>query len=110
MILSDDIIEQAQDFVYKKTSIELFKAWSLFFEKYNNVANNRWSVTTKKYKFLILNMEFPKFISTLSPFVVLILGAGFVNKGVFTIGTLIMYFTIRTNDLHSYNFNSKFKG
>ena len=36
-------------------------------------------------------MEFPKFISTLSPFVVLILGASFVHRGVFTIGTLIMF-------------------
>ena len=36
-------------------------------------------------------MEFPKFISTVSPFVVLILGASFVHRGVFTIGTLIMF-------------------
>lgn len=91
VLLGDKSFEQAQDVVFKKTSIELFKAWKLFFKKFNHMSEEYWKVTGIKHKFLILNMEFPKFISTLSPFVVLILGASFVHRGVFTIGTLIMF-------------------
>lgn len=91
MKLNDKIFEQEEDVVYKKTSIELFKAWGLFFKKFNYIAEKRWNITGTKHKFLILNMEFPKFISTLSPFIVLILGASFVHRGIFTIGTLIMF-------------------
>lgn len=91
MKLNDKIFEQEEDVVYKKTSIELFKAWGLFFKKFNYIAEKRWNITCTKHKFLILNMEFPKFISTLSPFIVLILGASFVHRGIFTIGTLIMF-------------------
>ena len=91
MKLGDENMEQAQSVVYKKTSIELFKAWNLFFKKFNYISEKRWNITSTKHKYLILNMEFPKFISTLSPFVVLILGASFVHRGVFTIGTLIMF-------------------
>ena len=91
MKLNDKIFEQEEDVVYKKTSIELFKAWGLFFKKFNYIAEKRWNITGTKHKFLILNMEFPKFVSTLSPFIVLILGASFVHRGIFTIGTLIMF-------------------
>lgn len=91
MKLNDKIFEQEEDVVYKKTSIELFKAWGLFFKKFNYIAEKRWNITGTKHKFLILNMEFPKFISTLSTFIVLILGASFVHRGIFTIGTLIMF-------------------
>lgn len=91
VLLGDKSFEQAQDVVLKKTSIELFKAWKLFFKKYNYISEEFWKVRGTKHKFLILNMEFPKFISTLSPFIVLILGASFVHRGIFTIGTLIMF-------------------
>lgn len=91
VLLGDKSFEQAQDVVLKKTSIELFKAWKLFFKKYNYISEEFWKVRGTKHKFLILNMEFPKFISTLSPFIVLILGASFVHREIFTIGTLIMF-------------------
>jgi len=38
MKLNDKIFEQEEDVVYKKTSIELFKAWGLFFKKFNYIA------------------------------------------------------------------------
>lgn len=91
MILSDENMEKAQDVVYKKTSIDLFCAWELFFKKFNSICEKRINVTNKKHRFLILNMEFPKFIQTLSPFVILILGASFVHKEIFTLGTLLMF-------------------
>lgn len=91
MVLSDENMEKAQDVVYKKTSINLFNAWDLFFKKFNDICEKRISVTNKKHKFLILNMEFPKFIESLSPFVILILGASLVYKGLFTLGTLLMF-------------------
>lgn len=91
MILSDENMEKAQDVVYKKTSINLFKAWSLFFKKFNLICEKRINVTNEKHKFLILNMEFPKFIQTLSPFIILILGISFIDKKVFTLGSLLMF-------------------
>lgn len=88
---SDLMMEQIQDVVYKKTSINLFGAWKLFFEKFDFITDDRWKTTSLKHKFLLLNMEIPKLISSLTPFILLILGVGFVSKNILTIGTLVMF-------------------
>lgn len=88
---ADNCIEQIQDVVYKKTSIDLFNAWEFFFEKFNHVKDNWWDIVNKKHLYLFITKEFPKFISTITPFLILLVGANFVSENKFTLGTLIMF-------------------
>lgn len=88
---ADLLMDQIQDVVYKKTSIDLFSAWKFFFKKFEHVKYEWWNIVNKKHFYLLITKEFPQLISTITPFIILLFGASFVYNNDITLGTLVMF-------------------
>ncbi|MCQ4925635.1 ABC transporter ATP-binding protein/permease [Tissierella carlieri] len=88
---ADLLMDQIQDVVYKKTSIDLFSAWRFFRKKFNSVKGEWWDIVNRKHLYLLLTKEFPQLVSTITPFIILLLGANLVYKKDMTLGTLVMF-------------------
>ncbi len=90
-VCGDNLFSQMYNIVYKKINIDLNKARDFFRNKYHDAEQSLLSARNKRHIFFIFALEFPKYITTIIPFILLTIGISFVNNGTLTIGELIMY-------------------
>lgn len=90
-VKGDALFEDMHNVVYNKASIDLNNANDFFEKKYQKSQRELLTTRNKRHIFFIFALEFPGYITTIVPFILLTIGVIFVNRGTLTIGDLIMY-------------------
>lgn len=73
----------------QKVSIGLNHSWHYMLERYQNALSQFYKTQNKKHFFLLFTMELPKFITTLAPLLILIVGGNLVVDAKMSLGTLL---------------------
>lgn len=73
----------------QKVSIGLNDSWDYMLKRYQNTLSKFYKTQNKKHFFLLFTMELPKFITTLAPLLILIVGGNLVVNAQMSLGTLL---------------------
>lgn len=73
----------------QKVSIGLNDSWDYMLKRYQNTLSKFYKTQNKKHFFLLFTMELPKFITTLAPLLILIVGGNLVVNAQMNLGTLL---------------------
>lgn len=73
----------------QKVSIGLNDSWDYMLKRYQNTLSQFYKTQNKKHFFLLFTMELPKFITTLAPLLILIVGGNLVVNAQMSLGTLL---------------------
>ena len=73
----------------QKVSIGLNDSWDYTLKRYQNTLSQFYKTQNKKHFFLLFTMELPKFITTLAPLLILIVGGNLVVNAQMSLGTLL---------------------
>lgn len=85
-----DVWQREVDIILnQKVSIGLNHSWNYMLKRYQNALSQFYKTQNKKHFFLLFTMELPKFITTLAPLLILIVGGNLVVNAKMSIGTLL---------------------
>lgn len=73
----------------QKVSIGLNDSWDYMLKRYQSTLSQFYKTQNKKHFFLLFTMELPKFITTLAPLLILIVGGNLVVNAQMNLGTLL---------------------
>ena len=73
----------------QKVSIGLNDSWDYMLKRYQSTLSQFYKTQNKKHFFLLFTMELPKFITTLAPLLILIVGGNLVVNAQMSLGTLL---------------------
>lgn len=73
----------------QKVSIGLNDSWDYMLKRYQNTLSQFYKTQNRKHFFLLFTMELPKFITTLAPLLILIVGGNLVVNAQMSLGTLL---------------------
>ena len=73
----------------QKVSIGLNDSWDYMLKRHQSTLSQFYKTQNKKHFFLLFTMELPKFITTLAPLLILIVGGNLVVNAQMNLGTLL---------------------